>query len=81
MNQPLLTINGASANGEMPSLKVINPASETVVFEAPSASEHQLDLAVEAARSAFYSWSALPQSERDTYINKIADTIEQMPSS
>ncbi|WCE31874.1 aldehyde dehydrogenase family protein [Vibrio sp. SCSIO 43137] len=77
MNKPQLTINGTSVLGEMPSLKVLNPANESVVFEAPSASPAQLDAAVESARSAFKSWSTLTQSERDSYIEKIADTIEE----
>lgn len=77
MNNIGLSINGSSVMGEMPSMDVINPANESVAYSAPVASSVQLNTAVEAAKNAFKSWSALPQSERDVYINKIADVIEK----
>jgi acyl-CoA reductase-like NAD-dependent aldehyde dehydrogenase len=77
MNKSRMTINGVNSEGELPPISVINPANEEVVYIAPKASTAQLDLAVESATTAFQSWSLLAQSERDVYINKIADTIEE----
>lgn len=77
MNKLWMTINGANAEGDLSPISVLNPADETVIYEAPQASIEQLDLAVEGAVNAFKTWSALSQAERDVYINKIADTIEE----
>lgn len=77
MKQIGMTINGQSVQGDMPSNDVVNPATEEVVFTAPAASLTQLNKAVESAKTAFPKWSSLAQEERDVYINKIADVIEQ----
>ncbi|WED25279.1 aldehyde dehydrogenase family protein [Vibrio sp. DW001] len=77
MNKIGLTINGCSVMGEMPSMNVVNPANETIAFSAPAASIAQLNTAVEASQNAFKGWSQLPQSTRDTYINEIANKIEE----
>ena len=57
MNKIGLTINGCSVMGEMPSMNVLNPANETVAFNAPVASIAQLNTAVEASKNAFKSWT------------------------
>jgi acyl-CoA reductase-like NAD-dependent aldehyde dehydrogenase len=51
-----MTIDGRGVAGG--SLSVINPADETVVAEAPDASQAQLDMAVAAARRAVHGWAA-----------------------
>ncbi|HAS8517159.1 TPA: aldehyde dehydrogenase family protein [Vibrio vulnificus] len=77
MNQFGMTIDGQTVQGEMPSSIVLNPANEQEAFTAPVASIAQLNKAVESAKSAYPQWSALSQVQRDGYINKIADVIEQ----
>jgi len=77
MNNIGLTINGRTVPGEMPSMEILNPANETVVFSAPVASLKQLNMTVDAAQEAYKTWSVLPQLERDNYLNKIADAIEE----
>ncbi|WP_269799033.1 MULTISPECIES: aldehyde dehydrogenase family protein [Vibrio] len=77
MNQFGMTIDGQTVQGEMPSSIVLNPANEQEAFTAPVASIAQLNKAVESAKAAYPQWSALSQAQRDGYINKIADVIEQ----
>ncbi|MBP2706488.1 aldehyde dehydrogenase family protein [Microbispora sp. RL4-1S] len=57
--------------------KTINPATEEVLSEIAYASEADVDRAVEAARKAFATWSALPGSERAKYIFRIARIIQE----
>jgi betaine-aldehyde dehydrogenase len=56
-------------------LEVVNPANETVIHRAPSASVVQVDLAVQAARTAFPSWSELPGAARAKYLHAIAEGV------
>lgn len=55
---------------------VINPATEEVLAHCPGASEPQVNAAVDSAHTAFKSWKNTPMSERQTYLDKIADGIE-----
>lgn len=77
MNKSRMVVNGQLVDGDNQPITVINPANEDVAFVAPVASVEQLDVAVKSAHSAFQSWSALSQSKRDSYLIKVADTIEQ----
>ncbi len=58
-------------------LKVINPANGQYYATAPSSSEDDVNLAVEAAEKAFPMWSAMSINERSRYLIKIADKIEE----
>jgi 1-pyrroline dehydrogenase len=62
-----------AAGGE--TTKVINPASEEVIAEVPKGGEADVDRAVDAARSAFESWSLTTPAERSTALYKFADVI------
>lgn len=70
-----MTINGekVTTNKTMP---VINPATEEVLAEVPVASREDLDNAVNAARKALPGWRAKSIEERRSYINKLADAIQ-----
>ncbi|GIH73196.1 aldehyde dehydrogenase family protein [Sphaerimonospora thailandensis] len=57
--------------------KTINPATEEVLAEIGWASETDVDRAVQAARKAFTTWSALPGAERAKYIFRIARIIQE----
>lgn len=53
-----------------------NPATGSAYGEIPSSSKLDTDKAIEAAKSAFKSWSRLSYKERAKYLDKIADKIE-----
>ncbi|ETK34165.1 aldehyde dehydrogenase family protein [Microbispora sp. ATCC PTA-5024] len=57
--------------------KTVNPATEEVLSEIAWAGEADVDRAVEAARKAFATWSAVPGSERAKYIFRIARIIQE----
>ncbi len=57
--------------------KTINPATEEALAEISWASEADVDRAVQAARKAFTTWSALPGAERAKYIFRIARIIQE----
>jgi acyl-CoA reductase-like NAD-dependent aldehyde dehydrogenase len=70
-----MTING-NAVDSLQTVAVINPATEEIIAQAPSASRSQLDDAVVVAAAAFPAWAALSFNERKKYLLAIADRIE-----
>ncbi len=70
-----MLINGQSVDG-VSTFDVINPATKSVITQAPQASVEQLDEAVAAARKAFPQWAALTHEERRAKILQLADAIE-----
>lgn len=59
------------------SFKVLNPADENVVAEAPLGTVELLDQAVVAARAAFPAWAAQSPALRAAKLLEIADLIEK----
>lgn len=58
--------------------EVINPSTEEVITSVSEATEHDVDLAVAAARKAFEgSWKAVTPQERGRLMNKLADIAEK----
>jgi aminomuconate-semialdehyde/2-hydroxymuconate-6-semialdehyde dehydrogenase len=55
----------------------INPATAQVFAQVPDSSEADIELAVNAAKKAFTTWSKTTTEERFIILNKIADLIEQ----
>ena len=55
----------------------IDPSNLDVLGSVPSATADDVNKAVEAAKNAFPGWSKLSNKERATYMNKIADLIDQ----
>lgn len=53
----------------------INPATEELLFEAPVATEDDLNDAVVAARQAFSSWSETPFEERCKLVRRYAEAF------
>jgi betaine-aldehyde dehydrogenase len=53
----------------------VNPATETVVGRVPRGTADDVARAVDAARDAQRSWSALTVAKRSDYIHKLADTM------
>jgi len=63
----------ASSGKTMP---VVNPATEEVIAEVPSADRTDVDLAVEAARAALAGpWSQLSARERGRLVRKLGDRL------
>ncbi|MSY38067.1 MAG: aldehyde dehydrogenase family protein, partial [Actinobacteria bacterium] len=70
-------INGQSAQGSGSTLlEMVNSIDGSLMGQARAGSTADIDQAVQAAASAFESWSALPTSERTSYLRAIADGIE-----
>ena len=56
--------------------KILNPATEESIAEAPKSNEQDVDAAVQAAKKAFPAWSQATPRERSEALLKIADAIE-----
>lgn len=69
-----LVINGKAVQAA-DHFEVLNPSTGAVVGLAPKASEGQLDDAVEAAGTAYRTWSRLPDAERKRLCHAVADKI------
>ncbi|HRO41198.1 MAG TPA: aldehyde dehydrogenase [Flavipsychrobacter sp.] len=55
----------------------INPATGEVYSKTPDSDEQDVNLAYEAADTAFEKWSITPAEERFKILNKIAELIDQ----
>lgn len=55
----------------------INPATSEVYSLVPKSSKEDTEVAIEAAKQAFPSWSSLSPLERSKYLRIIADKIEE----
>ena len=65
---------------EMPET-VLNPKTEETLLELPEASPDQIDAAVNAAETAFKTWSRTTPMERSYLLLKLADRIGQEAES
>ena len=72
-----LYINGSwvEPNGKG-TIEVINPANEQIIGSVPVGSESDANAAVEAARSAFTSWSESTVEERSDYLNRLSSALK-----
>ncbi len=55
---------------------VVEPATEAVLRELPTAGEEETDAAVARARAAFPSWRALAPADRARLLRRLADGLE-----
>lgn len=55
---------------------IINPATEEVIGEIPSASDSDVDAAVVAADRALHTWQSLSWQRRTKYVSAILDYLE-----
>ena len=67
-------INGALTGGES-SIKVINPATETLVATVSTAGPDDVEHALQAAKAAFPVWAATSISERQAWMHKLRDAV------
>ncbi|KAF1790373.1 Aldehyde dehydrogenase, glutamic acid active site [Phytophthora cactorum] len=56
-------------------IDVINPANEEVIQQVAAASAPDVDLAVQAAKRAFETWSATTGAERAVYLRKMGELV------
>lgn len=70
-----MTIDGKAATSSTTE-PVVNPATEEVVAQVPSATRADLDAAVSAARKAFPAWSARPFAERQRFLVQIGEALQ-----
>lgn len=56
-------------------IEVFNPATEESIGRVPDSTAHEINAAVEAARSAQPAWEKLPAIERAGYLRKISSAI------
>ena len=54
---------------------IVNPATETVVGQAPEASVEQVEAATAAAAEAFPAWSRTTPTERSELLTRLADIL------
>lgn len=69
-------INGQWLSGTGPSFSSVNPSNGEVIWQGAGASAEQVDNAVKAARTAFYSWSDVAPSARIEIFNKFAQLLK-----
>ena len=62
---------------DLKTIDAINPATGKIIHRLASGGKPEIDLAVNAAKSAFKIWSELTATERAQYMLKIADEIER----
>ncbi|CRK83608.1 betaine-aldehyde dehydrogenase [Neobacillus massiliamazoniensis] len=68
-------IGGKRVSSES-TFQVISPIDESVLGEVAAGSQHEVDLAVQAAKNAFPAWAALGPKGRGNYLKKLANIIE-----
>lgn len=71
----LMHINGEDVGAELPKIDVINPANGEKVGSVPNGGKAEAKRAIEAAHTAFSSWSRLTAYERSNYLKKLNDLI------
>ena len=77
MKRWLNYINGQWISSSTKKLAVVNPYTERKIAEITEADKQDVDLAVEAARRGFTSWSMTTPSERSLLLLKLAELLEK----
>lgn len=75
MNKHTHFIAGNWLAGQGHDIQSIDPAKKNIIWQAKSASQEQVDSAVNAARSAFVEWSNLTFETRLAYVKKFAELL------
>ena len=72
-----LFINGRWEQGEGEQFNSLNPASEQRIWQGYSATAPQVELAIAAARKATERWSQLAPEQRQSYIRRFTDLVDE----
>jgi succinylglutamic semialdehyde dehydrogenase len=75
MNNHTHFIAGDWHAGKGHNISSVDPAKKNTIWEAKSASQEQVDSAVNAARTAFVAWSNLTFDVRLAYVKKFAELL------
>lgn len=70
-------IDGAWLAGKGKTFSSVNPANGEVIWQGMSADATQVDSAINSARAAFYTWSALTLTERLVIVEAFAEQLKQ----
>ena len=70
-------IAGELVEGDGKPLEVINPTTGKVLEVIPTATEEQTQKALESAQKAFESWSKKSIAEREVYIQKLVNVLDE----
>lgn len=77
MEQYKMIVNGEAVAAESSNWEaVINPATEEAIAEVPQADYADVEKAVQAAATAFTTWSKTTPAERSTLLYKLAEALE-----
>ena len=78
MTRDMLYINGSwTASSGNSALLVENPTSEEIIGSVPDGTIQDVDLAVEAAKNAFDSWSKSPIQERIKILHALSESFKE----
>jgi succinylglutamic semialdehyde dehydrogenase len=77
MNNHTHFIAGNWLAGQGHNIRSIDPAKKSIIWQAQSASQEQVNSAVTAACSAFVAWSKLTFDARLVYVKKFAELLDQ----
>ncbi|OKL35618.1 NAD-dependent succinate-semialdehyde dehydrogenase [Domibacillus mangrovi] len=70
-------INGEWTGGNLKTFDVINPANGEVIAKVPNSGKAETDEAIEAAHTAFQSWSKTAATERAQILRKVAEMMHE----
>ncbi|CCQ10797.1 Succinylglutamic semialdehyde dehydrogenase [Pseudoalteromonas luteoviolacea B = ATCC 29581] len=74
---PAQFINGQWEAGKGSEFKSVNPATNEVLWAANAATAEQVNVAVDAAREAFFAWSDRPFEERLDIVKRFAELLKE----
>ena len=58
-------------------MPVVNPATESAIFELPLGDQHDVDAAVAAAKKAFPAYSCSPLADRIALMKRIVEEYKR----
>jgi len=75
MSNQIQFINGQWLAGQGSSLESLNPATNEVIWQGETATAAQVDAALNAARSAAFSWAQLGFAKRQAIVERFAQLV------
>ena len=73
-----MLINGARVDaGDGRTIDVFNPVDNSLVGTVPMATPEDIDRALEASKSGFHKWKAVPLREKEKIFNRFYQLLEK----